>query len=343
MRSQSLVSTRTAIAGATGNAVVMGVAGVSTPLGWVLLPGLLGVSARPRVAALVSAWAAVLLAASVVVPVVPGHRADPWALGASAASLAAVPLLAWARRRRARRAIARVPAPRDVAVFALPAGTGSAALAICRSPGEVAVAVPLRRGGLRVLVGVAHGATLARPERTRALESAFRREALRRGRSLPAIASALGHLVRDLAPGGYLAATLVEVSPDGRVTLLRHGGPDVAVRAGEATRPGELPDAGPLGLVEPGPGGPGEPGASAADATGVEASGAQTSVAGPPAGARRLAVAPAAEGAAWHRLTAEALRSPRAVDAVVALTGRPGGGRRTGPALVLDLPPERPA
>ncbi|MER6757145.1 hypothetical protein AB0I85_24395 [Micromonospora echinofusca] len=23
--------------------------------------------------------------------------------------------------------------------------------------------------------------------------------------------------------------------------------------------------------------------------------------------------------------------------------GRPGGGRRTGPALVLDLPPERPA
>ncbi|MGN9764819.1 hypothetical protein ACTMS2_06585 [Micromonospora sp. SD12] len=52
MRSQALVSTRTAIAGATGNAVVMGVAGVSTPLGWVLLPGLLGVSARPRVAAL---------------------------------------------------------------------------------------------------------------------------------------------------------------------------------------------------------------------------------------------------------------------------------------------------
>ncbi|MEU4379229.1 hypothetical protein [Micromonospora echinofusca] len=335
MRSQALVSTRTAIAGATGNAVVMGVAGVSTPLGWVLLPGLLGVSARPRVAALVSAWAAVLLAASVVVPVVPGHRADPWALGASAASLAAVPLLAWARRRRTERAIARVPAPRDVAVFALPAGTGRAALAVCRSPGEVAAAVPLRRGGLRVLVGVAHGATLARPERTRALESAFRREALRRGRSLPAIAGTLGHLVRDLAPGGYLAATLVEVSPDGRVTLLRHGGPDVAVRAGEATRPGELPDAGPLGLVEPG--------ASAAGATGVEASAARTSVAGPPAGARRLAVAPAAEGAAWHRLTAEALRSPRAVDAVVALTGRPGGGRRTGPALVLDLPPERSA
>ncbi|MFG1887020.1 hypothetical protein ACGFIR_04010 [Micromonospora sp. NPDC049051] len=316
MRSWALVSTRTALAGATGNAVVMGVAEVSTPLGWVLLPGLLGVSARPRVAALVSAWAAVLLAASVVVPVVPGHRADPWALGASVASLAAVPLLAWVRRRRKQRAIARVPAPRDVAVFALPAGTGRAALAVCRSPGEVAAAVPVRRDGLRVLLGVAHGATLARPEHTRALESAFRREALRRGRSLPEIAATLDDLVRGIAPGGYLAATLVAVSPDGRVTLLRHGGPDVAVLAGTEVRPAALPDAGPLGLAE-----------------------RAGSAAGTPADARRLAVTPALDDARSRRLAEEALRSPRAVDAVVALTGRPGGGRRTGPALVLDLPP----
>ncbi|MGC4786292.1 hypothetical protein ACLQ22_00380 [Micromonospora sp. DT178] len=321
MRSGLLVSTRTALAGATGNALVMGVAEVSTPLGWVLLPGLLGVSTRPRVAALVSAWAAALLAASVVVPVVPGHRADPWALGASVASLAAVPLLAWARRRREERAVARVPAPRDVAVFTMPAGTGRAALAVCRAPGEVAAAVPLRRGGLRVLVGVAHGATLARPEHTRALESAFRDEALRGGGSLPRIAGALDHLVRDIAPGGYLAATLVEVSPDGRVTLLRRGGPDVAAHAGDATRPGDLPDAGPLGLAGTVP----------------------TSVAEAPAGARRLAVAPAADGAGSRRLTDEALRSPRAADAVVALTRRPGGGRRSGPALVVDLRPERPA
>ncbi|MEU7994229.1 hypothetical protein AB0B83_02665 [Micromonospora sp. NPDC049060] len=317
MRSGVLVSTRTALAGATGNALVMGVAEVSTPLGWVLLPGLLGVSTRPRVAALISAWAAVLLAASVVVPVVPGHRADPWALGASVASLAAVPLLAWARRRRGERAVARVPAPRDVAVFTMPAGTGRAALAVCRAPGEVAAAVPLRRGGLRVLLGVAHGATLARPEHTRALESAFRDEALRGGGSLPRAAGALDGLVRDIAPGGYLAATLVEVSPEGRVTLLRCGGPDATAHAGDGTRPVDLPDAGPLGLT-----------------------GTATSVAEAPAGTRRLAVAPAAGP---HRPTEEALRAPRAADAVVALTRRPGGGRRTGPALVVDLPPERPA
>ncbi|MGC5333638.1 hypothetical protein [Micromonospora sp. DT62] len=320
MRSGVLVSTRTALAGATGNALVMGVAEVSTPLGWVLLPGLLGVSTRPRVAALISAWAAVLLAASVVVPVVPGHRADPWALGASVASLAAVPLLAWARRRREERAVARVPAPRDVAVFTMPAGTGRAALAVCRAPGEVATAVPLRRGGLRVLLGMAHGATLARPEHTRALESAFRDEALRGGGSLPRIAGALDDLVRDIAPGGYLAATLVEVSPEGRVTLLRCGGPDATAHAADGTRPADLPDAGPLGLT-----------------------GAATSVAEAPAGARRLAVAPAADGAGSRRPTEEALRSPRAADAVVALTRRPGDRRRTGPALVVDLPPERPA
>ncbi|MFY1597891.1 hypothetical protein [Micromonospora sp. WMMD737] len=316
MRSGVLVSTRTALAGATGNALVMGVAEVSTPLGWVLLPGLLGVSTRPRVAALISAWAAVLLAASVVVPVVPGHRADPWALGASVASLAAVPLLALARRRRGERAVARVPAPRDVAVFTMPAGTGRAALAVCRAPGEVAAAVPLRRGGLRVLLGVAHGATLARPEHTRALESAFRDEAPR-GRSLPRVAGALDGLVRDIAPGGYLAATLVEVSPEGRVTLLRCGGPDATAHAADGTRPADLPDAGPLGLT-----------------------GTATSVAEAPAGIRRLAVAPAAGP---RRPTEEALRAPRAAEAVVALTRRPGGGRRTGPALVVDLPPDPPA
>ncbi|WP_326564456.1 hypothetical protein [Micromonospora peucetia] len=323
MRIGALVSTRAALAGATGNALVMGVAEVSTPLGWVLLPGLLGVSTRPRVAALVSAWAAVLLAASVVVPVVPGHRADPWALGASVASLAAVPLLAWTRRRRAERAVARVPAPRDVAVFTMPAGTGRAALAVCRTPGEVAAAVPLRRGGLRVLVGVAHGATLARPEHTRALEAAFRTEALRGGRSLPRIADTLDHVVRDISPGGYLAATLVEVAGDGRVVLLRRGGPDVAVHAGDGTRPGDLPDAGPIGLAE-----------------------MATSVTEAPADALRLAVTPAADGpghaAGSHRWTDEALRSTLPADAVVALTRPPGSGRRIGPALVIDLPPERP-
>ncbi|RLK23917.1 hypothetical protein DER29_1808 [Micromonospora sp. M71_S20] len=199
MRSGVLVSTRTPLAGATGNALVMGVAEVSTPLGWVLLPGLHGVSTRPRVDTLVAARAAALLAASVVVPVVPG-RADPWALGASVASLAAVPLLAWARRRREERAVARVPAPRDVAVFSMPAGTGRATLAVCRTPGEVAAAVPLRRGGLRVLVGVVHGATLARPEHTRALESAFRDEALRGGGSLPRIAGRWWSTCRPSGP-----------------------------------------------------------------------------------------------------------------------------------------------
>ncbi|WP_433389455.1 hypothetical protein [Micromonospora sp. KLBMP9576] len=324
MRTGALVSARTALAGATGNAVVMGVAEVSTPLGWVLLPGLLGVSTRPRVAALISAWAATLLAASVVVPVVPGHRADPWALGVSAASLAVVPLLAWARRRREERAIARVPAPRDVALFTMPAGTGRAALALCRAPGEVAAAVPLRRGGLCVLLGVTHGATLARPEHTRALESAFRGEALRgAGRPLPEIAGTLDRLVRDIAPGGYLAATLVRVSAAGHVTMLRCGGPDVAVHTGDRTRAGELPDAGPLGLART------VPAATPA-----------------PADARRLAVPPAGEGparAAGSRPPAgPAPHVAGTEQAVLALTRRPAGGRRAGPALVVDLPPGRP-
>ncbi|MEU4779561.1 hypothetical protein [Micromonospora sp. NPDC023633] len=62
------------------------------------------------------------------------------ALVSTRTALAAVPLLTWTRRRREVRAIARVPAPRDVAVFVMPAGPGRAALAVCRAPREVAAA-----------------------------------------------------------------------------------------------------------------------------------------------------------------------------------------------------------
>ncbi|MCZ7438185.1 hypothetical protein O7598_17375 [Micromonospora sp. WMMC241] len=311
MRSGALLSMRTALAGTTGNAMLMGVAEISTPIGWVLLPGLLGVSTRPRVAALVSAWAGVLVLASVVVPVVPGHRSEPSALVASALALAAAPAIAWARRRRRSPAVARAAAPPDVAVFAMPAGPGRAALAICGTPGEVGAAVPLRDGGLRVLVGTVTGPALATPAGRRAIELAFRRHATRPRRSLPQLVDALDRAVRDRASAGHLRATIVHVDRSGVVEAVRCGSPDlVAVTEGRAGFAG-VPEGPVIGLSATT--GPVTPGRIAS---------------------HRVAVVPDALGNDRVVLD-EVARDDDPAPAAQRLTRASGGGRRVGPVLVV--------
>ncbi|WP_233219495.1 hypothetical protein [Micromonospora sp. RP3T] len=317
MRAAALLSMRTALAGTTGNAVLMGAAEISTPVGWVLLPGLLGVSARPRVAALVSAWAGVLVVASVVLPVVPGHRSDPSALLASAFSLAAVPALAWARRHRRSTAVGRAAAPRDVAVFTMPAGPGRAALAICGTPGEIAAAVPVRGGGLRVLVGTVTGAALTTPAARRTIEVTFRRHAGRRRQSLPQLVGAVDRVVRDLAPAGHLRATLVQVDRSGRIDVVRCGSPDVAaVTGGRADLAGV----------------PAGPAIGSTDAADRPAPDRVT--------AHRVAAVAAeltdVRGDSWVRVLDQLADDEEPERAAQRLTRAAAGERRTGPVLVLD-------
>ncbi|WP_435055165.1 hypothetical protein [Micromonospora aurantiaca (nom. illeg.)] len=312
---------RAALAGTTGNAMLMGLAEVSTPVGWVLLPGLLGVSARPRVAALVSAWAGVLVALSVVVPVIPGHRSDPQALLASAAGLAAVPVLAWARRRTRTATVARAAAPPDVAVFTVPAGAGSAALAICGTAGEIGAAVPVRGGGLRVLLGTVSGAALDTPAGRRAIEQAFRRAAAGPRRTVPHLVDALDRVVRDLAPAGHLRATIVDVHRAGAVRAVRCGSPDLVVAAGNRAEPARVPDGPPIGSTEP----------------------AGRATPGPVTG-RRIAVVGTgftdAHGERWLRVLDQVAAGDDPARTAQLLTRGPRGGRRTGPALVIDPEPQ---
>lgn len=93
------VEPRLALSVVTVNAIVMGSAGVSAPIGWLLVPGVVAMFARPRVAVMVSAWAALLTFVSVVVPVVAGHRPDGMWLAASGVFFTVLPAMAWARRR----------------------------------------------------------------------------------------------------------------------------------------------------------------------------------------------------------------------------------------------------
>lgn len=308
---------RAALAGTTGNAMLMGLAEVSTPLGWVLLPGLLGVSARPRTAALVSAWAGVLVALSVVVPVIPGHRSDPQALLASAASLAAVPVLAWARRRTRTATVARAAAPPDVAVFTVPAGPRSAALAICGTAGEIGAAVPVRGGGLRVLLGTVTGAALDTPAARRAIEQAFHRAAAGPRRTVPHLVDALEKVVRDLAPAGHLRATILDVDRAGSVRAVRCGSPDLVVAAEGRAEPAGVPEGPAIGSTDPG--------GHAAPGTVI---------------GRRIAVVGTgftdAHGERWLRVLDQVAAGDDPARTAQLLTRGVRGGPRTGPALVID-------
>ncbi|MDH6467803.1 hypothetical protein M2303_001344 [Micromonospora sp. H404/HB375] len=337
---------RAALAGTTGNAVLMGVAEVGTPIGWVLLPGLLGVSARPRVAALVSAWAGVLVVASVLVPVIPGHRSDPQALLASTLSLTAVPLLAWARRRTRTASVTRAAGPTDVAVFTVPAGPGSAALAVCGSPGEIGAAVPLRGGGLLALVGTVTGAALDTPAGRRAIEQTFRRHA-RPAASPQRLAGVLDQAVRDLAPAGHLRATIVRVDRSGAVEAARCGSPDLITVAADRAALAGVPAGPALGSTRPA-GSPARAGSAARTGSAARAGSASPGGGATPSPVtgRRVAVVAAAfadaHGERWVRVLDQVAADDDPAGAARRLTRGPRGGRRTGPALVVDPgPPSR--
>lgn len=246
------VPTRTALLAVTGNAVLMGAAGVSAPLGWVLVAGVAGMSARPRVAVLVSGWAAVLVAVSVMLPIIPGHRGDGLSLTASAVCLSAVPLLAWARQRAetSRLAQVRTVLPGVTTSTVGRAGT-RVAMAVSRIPGEVAVLVHTADGGARALVGMVMGHATD-PARCAAwAEKTFEWAAAQSDLTLEDLPAVLEPVVHRWAGEGYLSVTLIEVSDHGQVSTLRCGGPEIiaqpAVPNGLAPGP-VIVDAGPGGL-----------------------------------------------------------------------------------------------
>ncbi|RJK95972.1 hypothetical protein [Vallicoccus soli] len=241
----------------TANGVLAGVAGVTSPVGWVLVPGTLALLVRHRLALAVCAWAGALIAAGIAVPLVPGHRTDELALAVSAAALLALPALgalwraaegpardgvrvsgaAVAGRRAVRAVPERVPAPlrNEVAV----AGPDR--------PGDL-VAVAVRADGtVRVLVAAALAGSGAPGLLARRVPPAFRR--LAGGPAgLDDLAVALDLLVGGLAPSARLSAVLLDVPPAGPVLALRLGAPPVlhAVGAGSADAAAGL--AGPAGL-----------------------------------------------------------------------------------------------
>jgi len=51
-----------------GNAAVVGSAGISAPIAWLLVPAVVAVSARPRVASVIAASAAALILVSILTP-----------------------------------------------------------------------------------------------------------------------------------------------------------------------------------------------------------------------------------------------------------------------------------
>ncbi|MEV4511138.1 hypothetical protein AB0K00_19460 [Dactylosporangium sp. NPDC049525] len=241
------VSTRAALLAVTGNAVVMGAAGVTAPIGWLLVPGVAGMASRPRVAALMSGWAGALILLSVAVPIVPGHRGDRGSLVTSALYLAVLPVLSWQRRRTLfRRSRPAKPAFVDV-------GTGRVdrpvMLAVSRLPGEVAVTAYAPGGGIWLLIGMVMG-EVPDPERcVWVMERAFRAAVRRGGAGLPQMAAVLTPLIRRYAPDGYVAATFVQVSRAGAVQVLRCGGPEILALRSTA----DTPD-GRLDVVDAGPG-----------------------------------------------------------------------------------------
>ncbi len=327
------MSTRTALLAVTGNAVVMGVVGVTAPIGWLLVPGIAGMASRPRIAALMSGWAGALIRLSVAVPFVPGHRGDRGSLTASAICLAVLPLLSWQRR------TLRV---RATATSTTHAGAGgirrSVVLATSRLPGEVAVLVPLPDGGVRAMIGLVMG-QVADPARcAEAVERAFRTVA-RHGRTdLPQLPAMVSPLVRRYAPLGYLAATLVQVSGIGAVHVLRCGGPEIFALRDAADGP-DGPD-GPGGrtsVVDAGPG-------AVPLGPVTEAAVTEAAVARRLPDDARIAIVTAGYVLAHYDDYAgavdHALRSADAELAAVWLLTGPaavaGGASLTGPALVIE-------
>jgi hypothetical protein len=209
----------------TGNAVVMGAVGVSAPIGWLLVPGMAGISARPRTAALLAGWAAALIGISVVVPIVPGHRGDGWSLVTSGICLALMPVLSWAlQHARTHEAQNEDPTVSDV-------GAGfvdrTVVLATSRLPGEIATSVPVPGYGIRVLVGTTMGDVADSRRCAREVQQEFHTAAARHGSTLSQVVAALEPVVRRHAGSGYVSATLVEVTQAGVAQVIRLGSPEI--------------------------------------------------------------------------------------------------------------------
>lgn len=229
------VSMPVAFGAVTANAVVVGVAGVAAPMAWLLVPAMVGVLSRPRKAWLVSVWALALIGASVLIPFVPGHDPDPWALGTSLFCLVLLPAFAWLRVRERVRQVAYARRSRpDVA--SIVAGDDACCAALARSglPTEVAVAVQRSNGAVRLLLGVVAG-DVPEPVRLRdRLERRFGDLSVGTSLDLPQMATVLADLVRRSAPDGYVAAALVEIDREGTAQVLCCGSPQpLAVPAGE--------------------------------------------------------------------------------------------------------------
>lgn len=247
------VPPRVALGAVTANAVVMGALGVSAPMGWLFLPAMMTSMSRPRPAMLVALWGLALIGLSVVVPVIPGHDTDAWALGTSIFCLVLLPGLAWIRvhghARQAAYARRKLPG-----VTSLTAGDGArqAALAHSGLPSEVAAAVHLPGGTVRTLLGVIAG-DVPEPATLRdRMESKFCDLAAHTSPDLAQVATVLSGLVRRLAPEGYVAAALVEIDGNGSARLLSCGSPQALVLPAEGERTMDAS----LRVSRGGPGGP---------------------------------------------------------------------------------------
>jgi hypothetical protein len=212
----------------TANALVMGAGGAVAPMAWLFVPVMVSVLCRPGSAALVSLWGSALIGLSVVLPVIPGHDADPWALGASLVSLALLPGMAWVRV-RVRGPVRPVAYARrgGPGVTTLTAGSGARRAALARSglPSEVAAAVQLPGTGVRILIGVIAGQVPCPASLRDHLEKSFCDLAIQDSWDLARTATELGRQVARSAPQGYVAATLVEIDCDGAARLLYCGSP----------------------------------------------------------------------------------------------------------------------
>jgi hypothetical protein len=216
---------RTALLAVTGNAVIMGAAGVSVPIGWLVVPGVAGMSSRPRVSALVAGWAGVLILASAALPMIPGHRGDTWSLTSSGIVLALMPALSWLRQQaRRHHANSADPIVEDVG-----AGQVARPVVVARSrlPGEIATTTAVPGTGLWALTGMVMGDVTDRAHCARQVERALWAAASRPGTGLAEVAAALEPVAHRHAIGGYVSATLLFITTTGTAQVLRCGSPEI--------------------------------------------------------------------------------------------------------------------
>jgi hypothetical protein len=223
-----------ALAAVTGSAIVLGLTGVTAPLAWFSIPLLLCGVLRVRAAVLVAGWAALCIWISVLIPFVPGHDADRLALGVSFTALAAGPLLAWRMQRRAAGDNARDDVRTGDRAVLILGGNHEAVL----WEGDLLQVLAWTSdglGGTRLLVGELQGVVADPADAVAAAQSRFSIEAASPDRGLGEVARRMDLFMGAIAPGGWLAATLVELPASGLVRLLGGGAPSPVLRWPDGT------------------------------------------------------------------------------------------------------------